>query len=234
MKNIKILALGLEVLLLLITLVLKNNFIISFGIRAYTHFLYFLIGIIAITAILFIVMMIKEKSKEKSEKEFLIEEEEKSNISSKKTLRNSQLRTILKDNANGEWRVLSSDINKCIKQMEDMDEEQERLHTLLKTNDVDILSDTEDILERVEQCMCKNSRKIINYMSVYHNDTDDVNAMKDKLNICYKNNGNLLKEVHEFLLMLTEFLNSQDENYDDTMLLTYKETLISMTRKEEL
>lgn len=234
MKKIKILVLGLEVLLLLITLVLKNNFIISFGIRAYTHFLYFLIGVIAITAILFIVMMIKEKSKEKSEKEFLIEEEEKSNISSKKTLRNSQLRTILKDNANGEWSILSADINKCIKQMEDMDEEQERLHTLLKTNDVDILSDTEDILERVEQCMCKNSRKIINYMSVYHNDTDDVNSMKDKLNICYKNNGNLLKEVHEFLLMLTEFLNSQDENYDDTMLLTYKETLISMTRKEEL
>lgn len=234
MKKIKILVLGLEFLLLLITLVLKNNFIISFGIRAYTHFLYFLIGIIAITVILFIIMMIKEKSKEKSEKEFLIEEEEKSNISSKKTLRNSQLRTILKDNANGEWSILSADINKCIKQMEDMDEEQERLHTLLKTNDVDILSDTEDILERVEQCMCKNSRKIINYMSVYHNDTDDVNSMKDKLNICYKNNGNLLKEVHEFLLMLTEFLNSQDENYDDTMLLTYKETLISMTRKEEL
>ena len=70
-------------------------------------------------------------------------------------------------------------------------------------------------------------------MSVYHNDTDDVNQMKDKLSICYRNNGNLLKEVHEFLLMLTEFLNSQDENYDDTMLLTYKETLISMTRKEE-
>lgn len=233
MKKIKILVLSLEFIFLLLIIILKNSIIIGTGIRFYTHLFYLLIGLLVITLIVFAIMLLKEKSQEKAQKEILVKEEEKSNISSKKTLRNSQLRTILKDNANGEWSILSSEINKCIKQMEDMDEEQERLHILLKTNDVDILSDTEDILERVEQCMCKNTRKIINYMSVYHNDTDDVNQMKDKLSICYRNNGNLLKEVHEFLLMLTEFLNSQDENYDDTMLLTYKETLISMTRKEE-
>ena len=233
MKKIKILVLSLEFIFLLLIIILKNSIIIGTGIRFYTHLFYLLIGLLVITLIVFAIMLLKEKSQEKAQKEILVKEEEKSNISSKKTLRNSQLRTILKDNANGEWSILSSEINKCIKQMEDMDEEQERLHILLKTNDVDILSDTEDILERVEQCMCKNTRKIINYMSVYHNDTDDVNQMKDKLSICYRNNGNLLKEVHEFLLMLTEFLNSQDENYDDTMLLTYKETLISMIRKEE-
>lgn len=233
MKKIKILVLSLEFIFLLLIIILKNSIIIGTGIRFYTHLFYLLIGLLVITLIVFAIMLLKDKSQEKAQKEILVKEEEKSNISSKKTLRNSQLRTILKDNANGEWSILSSEINKCIKQMEDMDEEQERLHVLLKTNDVDILSDTEDILERVEQCMCKNTRKIINYMSVYHNDTEDVNQMKDKLSICYRNNGNLLKEVHEFLLMLTEFLNSQDENYDDTMLLTYKETLISMTRKEE-
>lgn len=233
MKKSKILILGLEFLFLLFSLLLKDNLIINFGIRAYNNLLYVLIAIIIITIILFAIKLFKVKQIEKTEKEILIKEQEKNNVSSKKLLKNSQLRSILKDNAENEWQILNNDINKCIKQMEDMDEEQERLHILLKNNDVDILSDTEDILEQVEQCMCKNARKIINYMSVYHNDTDDIDQMKEKLTICYKNNGNLLKEVHDFLLMLTEFLNSQDENYDDTMLLTYKETLISMTRKEE-
>ena len=127
-------------------------------------------------------------------------------------------------------------IDECISQMERMDGYQERLHNLLDNNGANVLSDTEEILDKAEQYMCRNVRKVINYMSISEpGNMLDEELIKKKIGICYDDNNKVLGQVQEFLVALTEFLNKQGENEQDiSMLEIYKETILdSVSEKKD-
>jgi cobalamin-dependent methionine synthase I len=109
-----------------------------------------------------------------------------------------------------------------------MDSYQERLSRLLQTNDVHTLSDTEEILDRVEQYICRNVRKVLNYMEVVDpSSPEDVELVRTKFSTCCSDNQDQLKQTQEFIIALTDFINQQgDSDNDLSMLEVYKNTIL--------
>ena len=151
-----------------------------------------------------------------------------SKLSASRKLRNHELRELLNGYAEGDFSSIRSVIDPCITQMNKMDDYQERLHVLLTNNDAGALSDTEEILDRAEQYLCRNVRKVLNYMSIADSSRPEERSMvKDKLSDCCSENADVLRQVQEFLVALTEFLNHQGESEQDiSMLEIYKKTIL--------
>ena len=150
------------------------------------------------------------------------------NLSVKDKLENSRLRDMLKEKTANGWSVLSEPITQCVTQLEQMDSYQERLTRLLASNDVHTLSDTEEVLDRVEQYICKNVRKVLNYMEVADpQSAEDVALLQTKFAACYGDNQEQLKKTQEFIFALTDFINQQgDSDNDISMLEVYKNTIL--------
>ena len=119
-----------------------------------------------------------------------------------------------------------------LKQMNRMDELQARHETLLKNNAAYALSDTADILDQVEQYMCRNVRKVLNYVSVLDpSDPQDRGTLVAHLKECAELNGEQLKKTQDFLVALTEFLNRQGDGKGGSEALDmYKETILKAIR----
>lgn len=218
----------------------KDDLIINLGIRGYHSLLFAWGGVILVTVIAAAAGIYtsnkKEKQKQMAAAAVMHEEAgDEAGLFAGGKLDNEELRKALQENALGGWSALSTEIDKCIRQLHDIDSEQERLHVLLKHNAAKVLSDTEGILDQAEQYMCQNVRKIINYMNVYHEDSSgDQALLRAQLAKCCDDNEKILNEVHEFLLALTDYLNGQgDKKYDNTMLESYKKTLLAFTEKKE-
>lgn len=214
---------------------MKDDLVIQWGILKYRGvmrgLLALTIGTAAAAALgaAFEIRALRQAEKAKAGEAAAQEEQEgeDSRLSVKKKLRNHELREILQENAAGQWHVIQGEISLCVRQLHDMDDDQERLNILLRHNDAQVLSDTEDVLDQVEQLMCRNVRKAINYMSISRSDRqEDVNRVRDEFAGCCSANGELLLDVQEFLVALTEFLNRQGESeIDVTMLESYKNML---------
>ncbi|MBR1930705.1 MAG: sulfite exporter TauE/SafE family protein [Lachnospiraceae bacterium] len=155
------------------------------------------------------------------------------NLSVKDKLENSLLRDMLKEKLANGWNVLVEPIGQCVGQLEQMDSYQERLSRLLATNDVHTLSDTEEVLDRVEQYICKNVRKVLNYMEVADpNSAEDVELLRTKFAACYGDNQEQLKQTQEFIFALTDFINQQgDSDNDLSMLEVYKNTILESIKE---
>lgn len=170
---------------------------------------------------------------EKRYSQRLLEEREEENASSLSVngkLNPNFIRKNLKELRDGEWGFLSPELDDCIHQFEQMDSYQERYSNLLKSNGANSLSDTEDVIDQVEQYMCKNARNIINFMNVA--DKDSQEEVIEKLMKCQEENENLLKQTKDFIYAMTEFLNNQGGENDTRILETYKTTILSTIRKE--
>ena len=109
-----------------------------------------------------------------------------------------------------------------------MDRYQDKLNRLLKENGADALNDTEEILEKVEQYLCKNVRKVLNYMNVADpRNLSDQEMIRNKLKNCEAANSVQLDQTQQFLFALTEFLNRQgDEDTGTDMLEMYRQTIL--------
>ena len=117
-----------------------------------------------------------------------------------------------------------------------MDEYQEKLVHLLETNGADSLSNTNEVLDQVEQYLCKNVRKVLNYMDVADEDNErDVGQVSLRLTACHEEGQKQLQQVQEFLFALAEFLNKQgDDDNSMDLLNIYKSTILSSIQDESL
>ena len=217
----------------------KNDIIINIGLKSYqtckTNLILitislFFIDIFCFLSYLKVRNMKKEKEKEeiyRRKEEEIKEKKEKSKLAVSNRLDSHKLRKMLKS-IGIDFSLSIKSIDECISQMERMDGYQERLHNLLDNNGANVLSDTEEILDKAEQYMCRNVRKVINYMSISEpGNMLDEELIKKKIGICYDDNNKVLGQVQEFLVALTEFLNKQGENEQDiSMLEIYKETIL--------
>ena len=229
----------------------KNTIVIEHGIVFYRGIrrMVLIVGVILIVllAILFLRSFIraaaqsrrdaKEEAKRRAAEDERISEEKRSSepLSMKKNMDSVRLRQILDDYSNGDWRNLAGEMRQIHIQLDLMDEQQEKLSRLLKNNGADALSNTEEILDQVEQHMCQSVRKVINYMDVASPERqEDVKKVLEKLYACHADNQTQLQQVQEFLFALADFLNTQGDNDNSAQMLElYKSTILDSIKDQD-
>lgn len=219
----------------------KTNLIIGMGIKTYraiTTITNTAIGIFVIVNVLLFILREIERKKQ---------EEPKTNRSERP---NAVLSTDKKMNADRIQQMLVqaldqhthrvpqeiyNRISDCANLMNDMDKYQKKLSNLLDNNGADGFSDTEEMLDQVEQCICKNVRKVVNYISVADcGNQEDIETISSKLNTCIEDSRKQLQQVKDFLFAMAEFLNRQGED-DNTSekLEIYKDLILKSVNEED-
>ena len=201
----------------------KENFIIEEGIKAYNNWHIAAPILISFGLALFIFGAIlgKPPAPPKEDKEYnpVISEEEGYRI----RLRNA---------AEGEWAVLGKKFHALCKQSMDIDSFQDKLSTLLTSNDADILSDTEDALNAVEHAILENIKSVLNYsISCSSVDPAGVDKVSKEATIAIEKNDELLSKAGDFLMALTDYLNGQEKSGDISLLDEYKNILEAPLRE---
>ncbi len=117
-------------------------------------------------------------------------------------------------------------IKTVIRTMTVMDDLQDKLKELLDNNGADALRDTEDILDDVEQHICRNVRKLINNITILDmNNSNDSEKIVNAALECSEENQKLLKLTKDFMSSLVEFLNRQGDSSSEEEIQMYKEAL---------
>lgn len=161
----------------------KDNIIIYQGLAFYRNVRMAAIISALVLIVLAVLVTISSLPKKDKKQDAQKPDDKAPSLSVKEKLSNSSLRSILLNEASGKWGSLAKELAVTVSQLEMMDSYQERLHNLLKENDVKALSDTEDILDQAEQYLCQNVRQLINYMNVFdESDADVVRASVEKTN----------------------------------------------------
>ena len=112
-----------------------------------------------------------------------------------------------------EAEEMNNNLSAVRETMVQMDDYQIRLKNLLDSNGADALRDTEEVLDRVEQHICRNVRKLLNIMTVSSPKTqNDIDVVELTAKNCAEDNDRLLKTTKEFIVAVTEFLNSQGDS----------------------
>ena len=227
---------GIGILMLVLS---KDSVVISIGIRSYRGL--YQGGLIAEVAlvILFLILSLRDARKKNAAKK---EEREQSadrqkleaDLPVNGRLTDVKVRELLKENAAGKWRALQDAIGGLAAQMCQMDSYQERLANLLTSNQASTLGDTEEVLDQVEQYICRNIRKVLNYMTVYDPASqEDAAALEKLIEECRDANQEQLTQTKEFVFALTEFLNRQGDSSQDTYSLELYKKLILDSIKED-
>ena len=156
------------------------------------------------------------------------EQQAQETLSVSRNMDSVKLRRILEEYSCGEWKYLAGELQQLHIQLDMMDEQQDKLSHLLRNNGADALSNTEEILDKVEQHMCRSVRKVINYMDVANADRpDELKKVQEQIYECHSDNQTQLQQVQEFLFALADFLNTQgDDDSSSKMLELYKNTIL--------
>lgn len=212
----------------------KNNLIIQYGIKGYRTlntfvFIVLILDIIVCCGFLFwCINYYLKKAKKKP-----VTSQQDAILSISKNLDSYKLQKTLSEYMQcKKWQPLVAYIETCKNQLEAMDEEQRKLNCLLENNGANNLSDTKNVLDQVEQYMCKCIRKVMNYMQVADPNTD-LTVLQTKLNACATDCQKQLDQVKEFLFIMAEFLNKQggDDNTPETLEI-YKDTILKSIHGE--
>ena len=219
--------------------VIKDLLIIQMGIVFYRKIrllVYFIAGILAVLSL---ILMVASRRRTAGKENYAEEQRtekisQTADLSVRSGLDAEKIQELLQEKLEGEWGIYKNEIGSCLDQMKTMDRYQNKLNRLLKENGADTLNDTEEILERVEQYLCKNVRKVLNYMNVADtNDVSDQEMIQNKLKNCEEMNAVQLEQTQQFLFALTEFLNRQgDDDTGTEMLEMYRQTILDSLNRE--
>ncbi|MGN1141303.1 MAG: hypothetical protein ACI4TF_08875, partial [Oliverpabstia sp.] len=179
----------------------------------------------------------KKRKKEEEREQFRIRQDREDRsrkseayLSVSDKLDSSFIQSLLEKKAREEWSVLEVRLTRVKGQLQEMDECQSRLSRLLADNGATALSSTQEVLDKVEQYLCKNVRKCLNYMGVADpRSQDDIALVGSKLDSCYEDNQEKLAQIDEFLKTVVEYLNRQgDEEAESSidLLNMYKKTIL--------
>lgn len=241
---------GLYAGILLILRLERDNLIIRLGIRLYRQLFFIVLiagGLIVIALLVYFLLNWKQYQTQKRtqdeetarhqaalEEEALEKERHREILSVSKKMDAMRLKELLATYETQTWSMLAQPIAKIRMQLDIMDEYQDKLVHLLETNGADSLSNTNEVLDQVEQYLCKNVRKVLNYMDVADEDSEkDVEQVKLRLNACHEEGQKQLQQVQEFLFALAEFLNKQgDDDNSMDLLNIYKSTILSSIQED--
>lgn len=195
------------------------------------------LGIVVIASIVELLVYLRSRKKEQEllERRIEAEMEEKramhrkeAMLSVKEKLDRDVLHDLLQEASLGDWKALSVGIRECDKDLLEIEEMQKKLQRLLKHNDAAALDQSGEVLEQVEQYICKAIRKALNYMEISDaNNEKDVRVVKTKLTECHIDCKQQLGRTQDFLYAMTDFLNKQGEKAGDMdMIDIYKKAIM--------
>ena len=192
----------------------SDSLIIPIGIKGYRAIQGVGIFAASITTLWFAVAMIRlllEKKKEapKEEPESVYYANE-GMLSASGKLSDEYVLECVTRQGTGKWRIIKEDVEAITDQLILMNSYQERLSNLLANNSAGALSDAEGLLDKVEQQILGNVRKVLNYMEILG--TEDKEAVLGYLKACAKDNERLLSSTKTFLISVTGYLNDQGED----------------------
>jgi len=240
-----LLVVGVFALICLALHLVRDSLVIQYGIRFYRGLqggVFAVGGVASLVAVVWYALDVKkhmdwqkareaEQARDEAKRQELLLEKAKHKevLSVSRKMDSVKIRELLSEYAAGKWRALSQSLMQVRMQLDIMDEHQEKLSHLLEVNGADALDNTKDILDQVEQYLCKNVRKALNYLDVADEEVPkDVQLVRDKLEICHEDGLKQLQQVQEFLFALAEFLNKQgEEDNSMEMLEIYKSTILS-------
>lgn len=228
-----------------------HGIVINYGIRFYRSLRNILFSVSAVISVAVTALYVsdavkqrkwqnardEEAAKAEVERQEALREREKHRevLSVSKKMDSERIRGLLTEYASHKWKALAQPLLQLKLQLDMMDEHQDKLSHLLDVNGADALANTEDILDRVEQYLCKNVRKVLNYLDVADEEEEkDVRLVQEKLSACHEEGQKQLQQVQEFLFALADFLNKQggDDNSME-MLDIYKSTILSSIEDEQ-
>lgn len=141
---------------------------------------------------------------------------------------------IVKGYRTGKWNAIT-DIGHLCEQLDDMNEYQENLDFLLMQTEY--LTDRPvEILQRLENCMYVNIKKILNYMCVLQE--KDCGMMKQKVQECICKNADLLQKAKDFVIAVTDYVNNDMSPGEDEKAITrmnsYMYMVLDAIEKEDI
>lgn len=223
------------------------------GVKAYNttenllNIITLILGVLCVGSIVF--FAIREQKKRKTErlievqkqleqeKVQKIREEANAKFSPSKSLDDDFIYEHLQAWQDKEWgKNFPEQISSILKQMDDMNRYQNKLSKLIANNGASYLNDSEEVLANVEQHILINVRNILNCFDVYEtSDQKDVQKMQILLTSVKEDNDVKLKNVKEFLLATTDFVNKQgDDNTGIETLNMYKEVIINSLKEDTI
>lgn len=156
-------------------------------------------------------------------------------LSASSRLVERMLREELKKYGEGAWGEFSTGIKQAYDQSVQMDKYQDKLSGLLRKNGAERLGDTEEVLDRAEQYLLQNIRKVLNFLEVCDpSSAQGREKVRKSLEDCIRENAGVLQNTEDFLLALTSYLNEQGTGAKDGMasLENYKQILLRQTTAE--
>ena len=200
-----------------------NEMIVQYGIRGYRS-LNNVVGTMALIATLACIAcggFILTKNMKKQ----ITEPETRQDGMLSGTLSDAYIMGELIKQSQGKWQALQDEIGALSEQLSTMNAYQDRLARLLMNNSAKALSDTEGILERIEQEILGNVRNVLNFMEVLG--VDDKQEVRNHIAVCVRDNKKLLDATKDFLVCLTGFLNDQGSSGSNIeMVEQYKDILV--------
>ncbi len=129
----------------------------------------------------------------------------------------------IKDSTPGAVRLM----DRCLSQLDRMDELQKRQQMLLESNDAAYLKDTVNTLEQVEHEICLNYRGIVNQCIVSGPAADESKFDMDKIEKSLNKNQELLDQSKELLKVSADWIDNynEQENPDRSLLDSWIRTI---------
>ena len=118
-----------------------------------------------------------------------------------------RLEQLRKNNA-----LLNDVVDKCLEQMDKMDNYQSRQKSLIAANEAIYLNDTIDVIDESERRMCRNFRNIINCCILVENSSGIDELDTDTINLSMTENEDELKEVATLLKYFVGYINNYNRN----------------------
>lgn len=208
-KKIPILPAALLILAIIVMaalLLARDTFIIWYGIRTYDSIrsvcMLTILGFAAWTGISIYLAQKAARAKARAEHELRVEQMGRG----KKTLDETDRQKLygeLADFSMKKWSGMH-DISKLIAQLDSMNEYQSEMSRLLDQTSY-LQQKPAEIVQRVEDCMYINIRKLLNYMRIIQ--TKDPDTMLAKIQECLNKNAGLLKKTDDFVVAVVAYVN---------------------------
>lgn len=214
---------------------IQNN-----GLRSYAAMLdrYTVISIILIVLNVIIIIWnlisTHKANKKHMENQARAAEEKRKNIKNQKSLDDDYIYDALQQWKEKDWgEICGNEIDDILKQLDEMNRYQNKFAKLISNNNAAYLNDSINVLENVEQYFLRNVKKVLNCLDVYDAyNKEDENKVRHTLTETREDNDVQLKNIKEFLIASTDFLNRQNDDKTDLRTLEiYKETILNSLRE---
>lgn len=191
--------LAASAIILIATVLLKDGIVIRYGIRTYGTIRNTLLAATVALAMLTATVLSHAVKAD-------LEQKQPTDDQARKPLDETGRRKLYNELAvlgTRKWPGLD-EVKQLLSQLDSVDQYQSELDRLLTQNDY-LKQEPASIVQRVEDCMYANIKKLVNYMRVIQ--TRDIIRMREKARECVRKNAALLAKTDDFVMAVIGYVN---------------------------